>query len=91
MSVPVSEDDYISECDFYDHWFTKSIADYISDDVNRDAAITSFKEYLEKFGSCKFDEENTSFTFYAGFHESYFKHQYERFKKEIAFSLSPTL
>lgn len=84
MSAPVLEDDYISECDFYDHWFTKSIADYISEDVNRDVLIASFREWLEKLGSCKFNEENASFTLYAGFHESYFKHKYEKFKKEIA-------
>lgn len=84
MSTPISKADYISECNFYDHWFTKSIADYVSDDVNRDVLIASFRKWLENFGSCKFDEKSASLTLYAGFHESYFKYKYKRFKKEIA-------
>jgi len=83
MSAPISKNEHICESDFFDHWFTKSIADYISEDVNQDALIASFRERLEKLGSCKFDEENTSFTLYAGFHESYFKHKYEKFKKQV--------
>jgi len=83
MSAPISEDEHICESDFFDHWFTKSIADYVSEDVNRDVLIASFREWLENFGSCKFDEESASFTFYARFHESYFKYKYERFKKQV--------
>ena len=84
MFAPISRDEHICESDFFDHWFTKSIAGNVSEDVNRDVLIASFQKWLENFGSCKFDEKSASFTLYAGFHESYFKHKYERFKKEIA-------
>ena len=36
---PVNADQYITESDFYDHWFVGSIADYVSDNCNKKADI----------------------------------------------------
>ena len=83
MSAPISKDEHICESDFFDHWFTKSIANYVSKDVNRDELIARFKIWLEMFGSCKFDEKNASFILYKGFHESYFKQKYVDFMKQL--------
>ena len=37
--TPIDRDDYIEESNYYDHWFTSSIADYVSGDTNRDDDI----------------------------------------------------
>lgn len=44
---PISKDKYISEDDFYDSGFIGEIADYVSDDTNRDDDIEWIKARLE--------------------------------------------
>ena len=34
--------DWISASDYYDHWFTNSVADYVDDDVDRDSDLDWF-------------------------------------------------
>ena len=34
-TTPISEDDYITESDYWDHWFTRSIADYVNENTER--------------------------------------------------------
>ena len=33
---PIDKADYIGESDYWDHWFTNSVADYVSEDCYRD-------------------------------------------------------
>lgn len=44
---PISKDEYISEADFYDNGFIGNIADYVSDDTDRESDIEWLKQRLE--------------------------------------------
>ena len=44
---PINKDEYISEYDYYDSGFIGEIADYVSDDTDRDADIEWLKSRLE--------------------------------------------
>lgn len=33
--TPISKDEYISEYEYHDHWFTREIADYVDGDTDR--------------------------------------------------------
>ena len=37
---PIDEEEYFDESDFYEHWFLGAIADYVSEDTDRDEDIT---------------------------------------------------
>jgi len=52
--LPKSE--WISSNDYYDHWFTNRIADYVDDDVNRDSDLDWFFSVME--GVVRRDEKN---------------------------------
>jgi hypothetical protein len=73
---PVKKEDYISEHDFFDHWFTDSIADYVSGEVNRAADIKWFRDRLA--GIAAFDTLD-SFVIVPGGREAYFTRAYESF------------
>lgn len=36
---PIEEENYICEAEYCDHWFTREIANYVSDDCDRDGDI----------------------------------------------------
>lgn len=82
-STPVPKEDYVTESYFYDHWFINSVADSVNEQIDRDEIISGFKEWLEHFGSCKFDEHAASFTLQAGFRETYFKDRFLEFHKNL--------
>ncbi len=46
-SNPINEDDYISEADYYDTGFIGEIADYVSDETDRDDDIEWLKKSLD--------------------------------------------
>lgn len=41
---PIKKDDYIEESNYYDHWFTNSIADYVDGDTDREDDIQWLKD-----------------------------------------------
>lgn len=41
---PIKEEDYISESDYWEHWFTNEIADYVVDSDDRNDDIKWLKE-----------------------------------------------
>ena len=43
---PVKPEDYLTESDFCEHWFTNSIADYVDSEVDRNADIKNLRERL---------------------------------------------
>lgn len=47
---PILVEDYICEHDYYDHWFTNSVADYVNGDTNRADDIAWLKECYENCG-----------------------------------------
>lgn len=42
-AAPIAKEDYISSADYEDHWFTREIADYVSDNCDRDSDIEWLK------------------------------------------------
>ena len=43
--MPIAKDEYISEYEYHDHWFSREIADYVDGDTDR-------VEDIEWLGSC---------------------------------------
>lgn len=41
---PIKEEDYISESDYWEHWFTNEIADYVTESDDRDEDIKWLKD-----------------------------------------------
>lgn len=74
---PIHKDDYIGECDFYDHWFLNSIADYVNDDTDRDEDIKWLKECAK--GYVVDSDEHGPYIMITN-KEDYFKGAFEKFK-----------
>ena len=47
---PIHKDDYIDESNYYDHWFTNSVADYVNGDTNRADDIKRLKSCYDNSG-----------------------------------------
>ncbi|MGH2331793.1 hypothetical protein [Thermoanaerobacter mathranii] len=75
------EEDYACEEDFYDG-FVRTIADYVSDDVNREEEINYFVEHLEKYGVI-YNPKEQSIIFSEGFHTKYFNERLLDLKKIV--------
>jgi len=86
---PILEEDYLLADNFLDHWFTYTIADYVSDDTDRAEDIQCLKEILSR--SAEFESEN-SFIIKPGGKEKYFQKAYLTFisqcKKAASMELS---
>lgn len=41
---PIDREDYIGESNYWDHWFTREWADYVSENCNRDDDIEWLKD-----------------------------------------------
>ena len=75
-STPIEEADYISESDFYEHWFTNSIADYVDGDTDRAADIQCLRARLSDIAFIDVDD---SFVILPRGKEIYFTKAYEAF------------
>lgn len=76
---PVPKENYITTSDFEDHWFTDSIADYVSDDNDRAEDIKWLRSFLEHKKTVAFDESDSSFEILSHGREAYFAHAYADF------------
>ena len=87
---PVSTNNHITEADFYEHWFIGSIADSVSDDIDRNEEIFNLRKWLEKEQIAVFDEYDT-FTILPDGKKKYFKNAHKKFidaaKKAITVSI----
>ena len=80
--TPIDKEDYIEESNYYDHWFTNSVADYINDDTNRDDDIEWLKGcYLKK--GLSFGQDDNGEYFVVEDKSKYFEANFEEFKKEL--------
>lgn len=48
--TPIDECDYIEESNYYDHWFTNSVADYVNGNTDRNYDIQWLKDCYENKG-----------------------------------------
>jgi hypothetical protein len=87
-TTPVEPKDVLSESDFHDHWFTSSIADYVSTDNDRTEDIKWLRAQLEPEDVAVFDDTGDSFIVSPGGKEAYFSRSYKVFVEARAKSMS---
>lgn len=85
---PIHKGEYISESDYYDHWFTNTWADYVSDDCNREDDIKWLAECAKGYVVNK-DAHGDYLIVYNK--EDYFADAFETFKEELIKIGCPTL
>ena len=76
------DDDYLSDYDFYNHWFIDKIADHISNFTNRDDEINNLREWLEEQKDILFVDGN-SFKVLPSGKEIYFRDAFKRFSEAV--------
>ena len=85
---PIKENDYMCEADYYDHWFTKEWADYVSDECDRDTSIEWLKDCAK--GYIVSEDDNGNY-FVVTNKEEYFKDSYDAFMNALDELGKPTL
>lgn len=78
----VKEEDFIGEEVFYDNGFVGQIADYVSEDTNREEDILWFLDFVGDYG-IQYDEEEKSIIFLEGFKRNYFREKFEEFNQIV--------
>jgi len=76
-----SKEEYASAMDFYED-FVGQVADYVSDDIDRDEEIKYFVEEMKKYG-ISYDEKKQSIVFLEGFKERYFAERFFKLKEVV--------
>lgn len=85
---PINKGEYICDSDYYEHWFTREIADYVSDDCNRDSCIKWLDEVAKGYLIGK--DDNGEYLIVTN-KEEYFALAYENFIKALNKIGRPTL
>lgn len=76
---PIHKDDYIDESNYYDHWFTNSVADYVNGDTNRADDIKRLKSCYDNSG-LSFGVDNDGEYFIVEDKTKYFANKLEIFQ-----------
>ena len=77
---PIEKADYIDESHYCDHWFTNQIADYVSDNCNRNDDIEWLKNCIN---GCGFGADNYGEYLVVNSREEYFNNAFEDFKEIV--------
>ena len=80
--TPIDKCDYIEEDNYYDHWFTNSIADYVNGNTDRDDAIQWFKDCYDNRGVSFGTDDNGEY-FIIEDKSKYFEANYDTFSKAL--------
>lgn len=80
--TPIDRDDYIEEDNYYDHWFTGRVADYVNDDTNRDDDIEWLQSCYGNNGLSFGCDDNGEY-FIVEDKTKYFGAKFEKFKNEL--------
>lgn len=80
--TPIDECDYIEESNYYDHWFTNSVADYVNGDTDRDEDIKWLKDCYEEHG-ISFGEDDHGKYLIVEDKTKYFTINFENFQKAL--------
>lgn len=79
---PIHKDDYIEESNYYDHWFTNSVADYVNGNTDREDDIDWLKSCYKAQGlSFGVDEDGEYFI--VEDKSKYFAKSFELFQKAL--------
>lgn len=73
-------DDYIGEYDYYDHWFTNAIADYVSD-IDETRRKAELRAWLADISGLTYNEDAETITIVDK--TKYFQYKYEEFMQHI--------
>lgn len=87
-SKPIEKHDYITESDYYDHWFTHEIADYVNGNTERDYDIDWLANYCKGFS---FERDENGEYFIIEDKGLYFSNAFENFKQALEKIGNPTL
>ena len=85
---PINKREYIYEGDYYEHWFTREIADYVSDHCNREEDIKWLTDDARGYLVNKDDDGEYLVVTNK---EEYFAPAYEKFMKALNEIGNPTL
>ena len=85
---PINKGEYISESDYYEHWFTNEIADYVNDDCNRDEDIKWLGDYPRGY---VVDKDSNGYYIIVNSKEEYFANAFNRFKEALEKLGTPTI
>lgn len=85
---PINKEEYICEENYYEHWFTREFADYVSDACNREEDIKWLADASRGYIVNK--DDGGEFLVVIN-KEEYFAPAYERFMKALNEIGSPTL
>ena len=80
---PIDKDDYIEESNYYDHWFTNSVADYVSDSEYRDEDLKWIEDCYDTRG-IKFGVDNNGEYLIVEDKRKYFENSFNKFMKAIS-------
>ena len=79
---PIQKCDYIEEDNYYDHWFTNSIADYVNGNTDRGDDIKWLKDCCEDKGLSFGSDDNGEY-FVINDKMKYFTQNFEAFQKAL--------
>ena len=79
---PIDKEDYIEESNYWDHWFTNSVADYVNGDTDRDNDIQWLKNCYGDTG-LSFGVDNGGEYFIITDKAKYFASNFETFQKTL--------
>ena len=79
---PIDRDDYIEESNYYDHWFTNSVADYVNGETDRNDDIMWLKDCYEQRG-LSFGQDDNGEYFIIEDKEKHFESNFEEFQKTL--------
>jgi len=82
-TAPIDEVDYIEETQYYDHWFTNSLADYVNGDTDRTKDIEWLKCVFEDRG-ITFGDDGDGAYFIVEDKAKYFAPKFAKFQEELA-------
>lgn len=77
---PIDKSCYIGESDYWDHWFLNSVADYVSEDCDRNEDIEWLRDCVE---GITFGCDDNGEYFIINSREEYFRRSFEKFKTTL--------
>lgn len=80
---PINEHEYITESDYYEHWFTREIADYVNECTDRHSDIEWLAACYKEKG-ISFDSDENGEYFIVTSREKYFEDKFNKFKEAIS-------
>lgn len=79
---PIDKADYITESDYYDHWFTHSIADYVNGNCYRDEDLKWLEDCYDEKG-IKFGVDDNGEYLIIESKKAYFENSFNKFMETL--------